>query len=218
MNTPPMSTTLKISDEAKALVAKFRSTVIGLSDVSSRTLALLAQEAITAATTTQQAECERLTKERDDIRGQAERLRAVLDKRIFDWLNERACCDGHECGCMGVSRLDQIVGEEVGTQLTHLRATCEALRKELAEAKAANTRLERDKARYDFCKRQMFVSTHGIAPGVTALFMPPLPVDGVMGYADEIVDRAMMPGTAANVAALTDAAQSSPEAQGKAGT
>lgn len=181
---PPMTTTLKISEQAKALVAKFRSTVIGLSDVSSRTLALLAQEAITAATAAKQAECERLTQEIEQYRSLAEQVGAT-----------KAVSDRDEA-----------------------RATCEALRKELVEAKAANTRLERDKARYDFCKRQMFVSTHGIAPGVTALFMPPLPVDGVMGYADEIVDRAMMPGTAANVAALTDAAQSSPEAQGKAGT
>ncbi len=72
-----------------------------------------------------------------------------------------------------------------------------------------NAKLRADKARYEFCKRHMMVCTHGLAPGVTDINMMRVPVDCVMGGADEIIDRAMMPGTAANVQRMIDDARAS---------
>jgi predicted protein tyrosine phosphatase len=57
-------------------------------------------------------------------------LKAQLEQRVSDYLNERHCCSGADCGCMGVSRLGQIVGEECGQRITTLRT-------ELAEARKA---------------------------------------------------------------------------------
>lgn len=50
--------------------------------------------------------------------------------RIENYLSERHCCSGHECGCEGVSRLEWAVLEEAGTQIA-------GLRKQLAQQSAA---------------------------------------------------------------------------------
>lgn len=69
----------------------------------------------------------------------------------------------------------------------------------------ANAALRKDKARYEFCKHHMTVGTHGLAPGVTDITMARIPIDCVLLSADEIIDRAMLPGTAANVQYVIDA-------------
>jgi hypothetical protein len=52
----------------------------------------------------------------------ADSLAADLKKKVEDYLGERYCCSGQECGCFGVTRLQQYVQEEAGTQIADLRA------------------------------------------------------------------------------------------------
>jgi hypothetical protein len=67
-------------------------------------------------------------KARADAReAKAKTLRSQTDGNIEDFLNERACCSGEDCGCQGVSRLQQFVWEEAGLQLSALRAERDAL-------------------------------------------------------------------------------------------
>lgn len=69
--------------------------------------------------------------ERDQLRAEAEQLRLVNEKRVEAWLNEQLCCDGRECGCMGVTRLEQIIAEGVGQRITALRAEVNELNRQL---------------------------------------------------------------------------------------
>lgn len=48
-------------------------------------------------------------------------LEAQLNKRIDAYMNEPHCCSGRECGCMGVTRFEQIVGEELGQRMATMR-------------------------------------------------------------------------------------------------
>lgn len=52
----------------------------------------------------------------------AERRVVLLNKERDDgiekYLSEKACCSGFECGCRGVSRLQQMIHEECGSALT----------------------------------------------------------------------------------------------------
>ncbi len=81
------------------------------------------------------------------------------------------------------------------------------LAQSLQRMEGENAKLRADKARYEFCKRHMMVGTHGLAPGVTDINMVRVPIDCVLGGADEIIDRAMLPGTAANVQRMIDNAR-----------
>lgn len=61
-------------------------------------------------------------------------LRAANDKRIEEFLAERMCCNGQDCGCMGVTRLQQYINEAAGEKLTAERALVQKLREALASA------------------------------------------------------------------------------------
>jgi len=63
----------------------------------------------------------RMQRERDDAR-------ACIAKRIEDYLNERDA----DCGCMGVSPLEQYIGEEEGTKLAERDAEIARLNTEWA--------------------------------------------------------------------------------------
>ncbi len=62
-------------------------------------------------------------------------LREKMDAKIEDFLNERMCCNGQDCGCMGVTRREHYIFEEAGTELTALRAQVAALTDLLAVRK-----------------------------------------------------------------------------------
>jgi len=62
-----------------------------------------------------------------DATGEVEELREQNDKRVQDFLAEKVCCNGQDCGCMGITRLQQLIAEEAGAELGALRADREAL-------------------------------------------------------------------------------------------
>ena len=68
-----------------------------------------------------------------------------------------------------------------------------------ADIKETARQLEIVMGRYEFCKRHMVVGHHGLAPGITDISMLRIAIDCTLLSADEIIDRAMLPGTAANV-------------------
>lgn len=86
-------------------------------------------------------ECDRLKEEVKAHRACNGYLRADLDKRIADFLSEKACCNGHECGCYGVTRLEQLVEAEAAAQLTAQRQWTEQAREAMKLA-VANYELE----------------------------------------------------------------------------
>jgi hypothetical protein len=78
--------------------------------------------------------CRMLLKERDDAREESAVLRKQMGGKIEDFLNERVCCNGVDCGCMGVSRLEQYVheaaNEEIGKLRSDLAAANEMIKKQ----------------------------------------------------------------------------------------
>lgn len=60
-----------------------------------------------------------------------DRLGEDLRKRVDAYLNERHCCTGQECGCMGITRLEQAIAEEAGSRITQLRSDLATARTEL---------------------------------------------------------------------------------------
>lgn len=69
--------------------------------------------------------------ERDSWKTEAQLLRVASDKRIDAFLQEKVCCNGEECGCGGVTRLQQMVGEEAGEMATELRAQLETAQRQI---------------------------------------------------------------------------------------
>lgn len=68
------------------------------------------------------------TDDADTLAAEVERLDAQLNKRIDAYMNEPQCCSDRECGCMGVTRFEQIVGEELGQRMATMREQNERLR------------------------------------------------------------------------------------------
>lgn len=62
-----------------------------------------------------------LERELAEVRAEAATLRQQIDAKIEDFLNGKMCCNGVECGCQGVTRLDHFVHEAAGTEITRLR-------------------------------------------------------------------------------------------------
>jgi hypothetical protein len=76
------------------------------------------------------AEVAELRNRAEESEREARTLREQLDGEIEDFLNEKACCTGAECGCGGVTRLQQYVAEEADMQLCTLREEVAELRKD----------------------------------------------------------------------------------------
>lgn len=70
---------------------------------------------------------------RERIKGLEERFSERIDK----YMNERVCCSGHDCGCMGITRLEQFVGEEITLRDADLRELAEIGRLAVELARAA---------------------------------------------------------------------------------
>jgi len=61
-----------------------------------------------------------------------EREPVSMSQHVRAYLNAPACCSGQDCACRGVTRLQQFVQEEAGTQLDALRKEVERLKGEQA--------------------------------------------------------------------------------------
>ena len=53
-----------------------------------------------------------------------------ISQHIRAYLNGPACCNGEQCACMGVTRLQQMVQEEAGSGLSTLRQSVARLTSE----------------------------------------------------------------------------------------
>lgn len=47
------------------------------------------------------------------VEEEAKTLRRQMDQKIGDFLAERVCCNGQDCGCMGITRYEQECGERL---------------------------------------------------------------------------------------------------------
>ena len=72
--------------------------------------------------------------ERMELEARVAELEAELNKRTDAYMNEPHCCSGRECGCMGVTRFEQIVGEELGQRMATMREQNARLRAALHDA------------------------------------------------------------------------------------
>ncbi len=66
------------------------------------------------------------------LAGEVQRLEKELGGEIEDYMNARMCCNGTDCGCGGVTRLQQYVQEEAGMELDSLKSERDDLRQKLA--------------------------------------------------------------------------------------
>lgn len=91
-----------------------------------------------------------LQAELTEARAEAAALRLQMDTKVADFLNEKVCCNGQDCGCMGVTRLQQIVHEECGIKLEELRDKIALAMKHEVNMTAHVIELEKDRARLTF--------------------------------------------------------------------
>jgi hypothetical protein len=56
------------------------------------------------------------------VEQEAKTLRHQMDQKIGDFLAERVCCNGQDCGCMGITRYEQECGERLAEALRELAA------------------------------------------------------------------------------------------------
>lgn len=89
-----------------------------------------------------------------EVKAELESLRAKLNKRVTDYLAEKACCNGLECACQGVTLLEHLVHEEAGQQLVSLKASNEMHLEGIAalELSLAGMQSERDHFKDELAK------------------------------------------------------------------
>ena len=58
----------------------------------------------------------------------------VVGRLAQDYLNEKACCSGADCGCRGVTRLQQMVYEEAGIALSEAQTDLQRVTEQRDEA------------------------------------------------------------------------------------
>lgn len=96
--------------------------------------------------------------------------KATAEKRVEDYLNERVCCSGHECGCRGVTRLVQYMQELAGEQITALTEALRLAREALKEIqKIGENELSHTSAKYgDAPHRVALIARAALTPSPKA--------------------------------------------------
>jgi chromosome segregation ATPase len=119
---------------------------IARAEKAERELAATRKELEEAKEVARQLESD-LTASREEgaqARHDADRASEQLEQRVSDYLNEKACCNGHECACGGLTRLQHYVQEEAGTQMDALHHDLDELK---CERDSANTELDTIRAK-----------------------------------------------------------------------